>query len=478
METHTTAAYQKSVVVIGAGISGLCVAYWLKKKGINVIVLEKDSAAGGTMKTMHDDGWLIETGPNSALETTPLFSQLFNELGITEQRIYANELANKRYILRDGKLHPLPMSPGAFLTSRLFSVSGKLRLLKEPFIGKAKKEESVAEFVTRRLGQEFLDYAINPFVAGVFAGSPEQLSVRSAFPKLHALEEKYGGLIKGMIRSRRERKARKEVAKDRAKMFSFIDGMQTLPNALAQQLGDSLKLNATVEQIIPMRAGRFPVYTIYYTQTDIRESLQADAVILATPAYATAKIIQPIDPDMAKTLESIYYPPVAAVFMGFKQEQIKRPLDGFGYLIPEKEKRNILGTIWSSTIFPNRAPAGHVALTTFVGGSRNPDLLTNDPRLHAQHFGGQDEQMTDLVLSELRSIMGIEGSPVYTKVIRWERAIPQYNVGYYKILQAIERFEQNFRGAFICANYRGGISVGDCVMSAEKTSECVIKYIQ
>ena len=165
----------KSVVVIGAGISGLCAAYLLHKKGFSVTVLEKNEAVGGTMQTIREDGWLIETGPNSTLETTPLFNQLFNELGIIDQRVYASDVSNKRYILRNGELHALPMSPGSFLGSKLWSISGKLRLLKEPFIGRATKEESIAEFVERRLGREFLDYAINPFVAGVYAGNPEQL---------------------------------------------------------------------------------------------------------------------------------------------------------------------------------------------------------------------------------------------------------------------------------------------------------------
>lgn len=457
----------KSVVVIGAGISGLCAAYWLKNHGIPVTILERDASVGGTMKTLRDGGWLVETGPNSALETTPLFGKLFDELGITKDRVYANEAADKRYILRNGDLHPLPTKPGAFITSTLWTAGGKLRLLKEPFIGRASKEESIAEFVTRRLGREFLDYAINPFVAGVYAGNPEQLSVRSAFPKLYALEEQYGGLIKGMIRSRGERKARKEVAKDRAKMFSFRNGMQTLPNAIAAALGDSVRLNCSVERIVPMRAGKFPVYTIFWKEDNEPHTLEANAVILATPAHAAAAIIQSIDPEMSKTLSSIYYPPVAEVFIGFRHDQVKRPLDGFGFLIPEKERRTILGTIWSSSLFDDRAPAGHVAMTSFVGGARQPDLAA-----------GSEAELQDTVLKELRSLVGAEGDPAFAKVIRWEKAIPQYNVGYDKTLQAIERFVQNFRGAFICSNYRGGISVGDCVMSAHKISTRLLDYIR
>ena len=458
--------FSKSVIVVGAGVSGLCTAYWLKKLGLSVLVLERDSEVGGTMKTIHESGWLIETGPNSALETTPLFQQLSEELNIIQERLYANEASDKRYILRNGTLHPLPMGAASFINSNLWSLSAKLRLLKEPFIGRANNEESIAEFVERRLGKEFLDYAINPFVAGVFAGNPERLSVQAAFPKLYALEKKYGGLIKGMIRSRKERRERKEVAKDRAKMLSFARGMQTLPEALANVLDDSVKLNCTVEQIIPMRAGKHPVYTVYYSQNEIRIQMEANAVVLATPAYVTAKIIRPIDPEMAKILETIYYPPVAEVFLGFKREQVKRPLDGFGYLIPEVEHRNILGTIWSSALFPDRAPGDDVALTTFVGGARQPELATVN-----------DGQITSLVLSELDSIMGVEGNPIYAKIIRWEKAIPQYDLGYYKILSAIDRFEQDFRGAFICSNYRGGIAVGDCVMSAEEIVRKASQYL-
>ncbi len=458
---------RRTVAIIGAGISGLCAAYWLKNQGVNVLVLEKDSAVGGTMKTLHEDGWLIETGPNSALETTPLFQQLFDAVGIADKRIYANEAAAKRYIVRDGKLHPMPMEPVSLFTSSLLTWRGKLQLFKEPFVGRSYREESIADFVRRRLGNEFLDYAVNPFVAGISAGKPERLSVQAAFPTLYALEQEYGSLVKGMIFGRSRRRQHRVKGKQRAKLFSFLDGMQTFPNALAAKLGDSIKLSCTVERIIPMRAGQYPVYTLSYTQNNLRTTIEAAAGVLATPAYAMANIIRPIDPEMARTLESIYYPPVAEVFMGFKQGQIKRTLDGFGFLVPEKEERKILGTIWSSVLFPNRAPENSVALTTFVGGARQPEIAME-----------RDEQLSNIVLDELQSLMGIAGEPLYTKIIRWERAIPQYDLGYQKILKAMERFEENFRGAFLCSNYRGGISVGDCVMSAEKTVQRVHNHLE
>jgi oxygen-dependent protoporphyrinogen oxidase len=418
------------------------------------------------MKTIRDGGWLVETGPNSALETTPLFGEIFTALGIIGERVYAGDAGSNRYIVRNGILHPLPMSPGKFLGTGLWSLSGKLRLLREPFIGRATKEESIAEFVERRLGREFLDYAINPFVAGVYAGSPEQLSVQAAFPKLYALEAQYGGLIKGMIKGRNERRKRAEQSKDRARLFSFANGMQTFPDRLAGHLGTCLVRSAPVHQIIPVRRGNRPVYTIAYTNNGTSMTMEADAVILSSPARATASIIRPIDPEMASTLESIYYPPVAEVFLGFRREAIGRELDGFGFLVPAIERRNILGTIWSSSLFANRAPEGHAALTVFVGGSRQPELASSD-----------DKTLLDLVLQDLRSLMNVTGDPIYSRIARWERAIPQYNVGYRKITDRMDRFEQNFRGAFICSNYRGGIAVGDCVMNADRTSRLVREYL-
>ena len=210
--------HRHRVVVIGGGISGLSSAHFLKKLGVNVTVLESTLEAGGMMQTSRENGWLIEAGPNSLLETTPLLRQLAHETGISSKLLHANETASKRYIVRNSTLYPLPTGMVSFLKSKLWTTRGKFRLLQEPLIGRSTREESIAEFVERRLGREFLDYAVNPFVAGVYAGDPAKLSLRSTFPKLFALEQQYGGLIVGAIRSRRERKLRDEVAKDRAQI--------------------------------------------------------------------------------------------------------------------------------------------------------------------------------------------------------------------------------------------------------------------
>ena len=448
----------RSVVVIGGGISGLTTAFWLSRSGADVTVLEAAPFVGGTMRTEETDGWLVENGPNSALETTPLFGQMFDALGIASERVYADASSNKRYVLRGGALHPIPMSPQAFLSTKLWTPGAKLRLLKEPFVGRGVGEESIADFVRRRLGHEFLDYAINPFVAGVYAGNPEQLSVRHAFPKLYALEEKYGGLIKGMIRGARERRKRAETAKDRAKMFSFARGMQTFPDAIARSLGSRVRTSAPVTGI-SVDPGQFVLTT---PSGDIR----AASVVLATPARSAAGLLESLDRDAARIIASIQYPPVAEVFLGFRTDQIARALDGFGFLIPAIEKRQILGTIWSSALFRDRAPEGHAALTTFVGGSRQPALASRS-----------ESELVELVVAELRSLMGVTGGPVFTRVARWERAIPQYTMGYQTVVNAIDALERGRPGLFVCSNYRGGIAVGDCVMSGERIAKRVAEFL-
>ncbi len=456
-----------SIVVIGGGISGLATAWWLRKASLDVTVLERESEPGGTMRTIHDRGWLVETGPNSALETTPLFKTLFEDLGLAQEVIYAGDVGNNRYILRDGALHPLPMTPPAFLKSDLWSWPGKLRLLMEPFVGRAPEEETIAEFVERRLGREFLDYAINPFVAGVYAGDPEQLSVRAAFPKLYALEAKYGGLIRGQIQGARERRNRAETAKDRARMFALKGGMQIFPEALAKALAPNVLTGARVRRILPVRKNGHTTYEISGTKKQKKFSLKADAIITAVPSFVAAEFISPMSEALAQSLRDLYYPPVVEVFLGFKSSDLGRPLDGFGFLVPAMERRKILGTIWSSSLFPDRAPAGHAALTTFVGGSRQPEL-TNE----------SDAALVEMVTQELSSIMGVRGKPVYRRINRWARAIPQYRLGHISIISRIEEFERQHAGFFVSGNFRGGISVGDCVINSEKAARRVEGFLR
>ena len=462
------------VIVIGEGITGLGIAYWLKKRGINVIVLAKDNEVGGTMKSVQEQGFLYETGANTGLETTPLIKELVSDLKLESEFIYANPEGKNRYILRNGIMRSMPLGPGSFFSTKLFSTSAKFRVMKEPFIGRAEKEESVAEFVERRLGREFLDYAIDPFVAGVFAGKAEQLSIRSAFPKLYALEEKYGGLVKGMIKGARERKQRAEKAKDRAETFSFVSGMQTLPHVISESLGKSVILNAKVTGIRnlsttrdePLNEPNAKRYLIEYLHSDKDEEIEADFVVFAIPAYDAAPIIKPLSVKTANVLSSIYYPPIISIFLGVKREDVGHKLDGFGFLIPSKEKRQILGCLWNSCLFNNRAPAGMAALNAFAGGARQPELINLS-----------DEHIIQLTLDELKSIMQLSGKPVYLSLTRWQKAIPQYEIGYRHKMVALAQFEESQPGIILTGNYRGGISIGDCIKNAHEIAESISEQI-
>lgn len=445
----------KKLVVIGAGISGLTTAYLLFKEGYDVIVLEQKDKVGGSIETVSSDGFIFDRGPNSGLETTPLIQQLVKELNLEHQFIYANREGNKRYILRNGRLHALPMSPPVFFKTKLFSGKAKLRLLAEPFIGRSKDGyyQSIAEFVTRRLGKEFLDYAINPFVAGVYAGKPEDLSVKSAFPKLYALEEEYGGLIVGTIRSIHKRKKSKEVSKQSAKMFSFKDGMRVLPEAITEKLGNRVSTGVEVTSVRSTAEGS---YGVTFRDGNQTLTLLADVVLSTVPAYKAAELFGHFDDQLAKHLNEIYYPPVLVLYLVYERSVVGQPLDGFGFLIPEKEQKSFLGAIWSSVIFPNRSDESKAAFTLFIGGSRDAGFVDD-----------VEQMVIDRARREFELIMKISAEPILISKRLWPKAIPQYNLGYVEHENFFDHFEKDNKGVFLSGNYRGGISVGDCIKNAE-----------
>lgn len=448
------------IIILGAGISGLAAAWQLEKLGHEIVILEKSTSPGGSMQSRIEDGFLVDYGPNSGLETTPVLRRIAEDTGIDSQLIYADKQASKRYILRNGRLHALPMGPKSFLSTDLFSIRAKLRLMMEPFIGKSDDGyyQSISQFVRRRLGKEFLDYAINPFVAGIFAGNPDKLSVKSAFPRLYRLEEVYGGLIKGMIKGAKERKKNTEKAKNTAQMFSFLKGMQTLPEAIASKLNGTILYGCEVQ-----RTGRSGEgYFVEYLSDGVSERMEAPVVISALPSYILSRIACEMDAELSEHLDAIYYPPVRVLYLGYRKEDIGRELDGFGFLIPQKEKKLFLGAIWSSSIFPERAPGGCAAFTLFIGGARSPEMTEVESSV-----------MNELVIEEFSDIMNITGEPVFIRERTWDKAIPQYNLGYIEHERYFDEFEKNNKGFIISGNFRGGISVGDCL----KNSEAIIKKI-
>lgn len=432
----------KKICIIGGGISGLTTAFLLKKKGFAVTVFEQSEMVGGNIQTINKDGYTVEQGPNSLLKA-PRLIDLVKLLNLEDKVIAADENANKRYILSGGKLEA--MGAKSFING-YFSLKTILSLIREPFVrSKSPENESVAEFVSRRLNSEFLNKAIDPFVSGVYAGDPANLSMRSAFPKLYEMERDFGSLIMGTFRRKVEKPD-----PNFPKTFSFHGGLKTLIDTLAKEIGDGIKLSNPVSKIAETADGKFRV-----------NGEEFDAVVISTPAFKAAELIAEHDANLAKILSEVNYPQVAVVILGFKSEKIKKELDGFGFLIPSGEKRPILGTLFHSAVFPERSPKGYQLLMTFVGGVRSGDKLDEK----------SDEELKTLVVEQLGEILGVSGEPDFFHIKRWKKAIPQYRVGYEKVTETIAEFEKQNAGIYFCSNFYRGISMSDCVKNAFATAE-------
>jgi len=467
------------VIVIGGGISGLTTAYWLHKNGIDVTVLEKKERPGGSIRTEKEKGYLIECGPNSTLDLYREVDDLCEGLGIMEEKIYADSAAGNRYVLRDGRLRPLPMGPLQFLTTDLWSLRGKLRLLLEPFIQRYRGpgEETIAQFVIRRVGKEFLDYAIDPFVTGVYAGDPYRLSLKSCFPRMYALEREYGSLVRGALFGKRSKGEKRR----KMRLFSFKEGLETLPASIARFLGDRFKGGVDVKLVkgkaSPSRSspagegqgcGGFDVIV---EKDGLTEVLSTDRLVLATPAYDAAKIIHPLSERIAEGLAAIEYVPVVIVFAGFDRGAVRTRLDGFGFLIPSREAGrggySLLGSIWSSAIFPGRAPEGKAAFTNILGGGRNSTILEYS-----------DRELIEMTLRDLRSILTIEERPHYLRIVRQPRAIPQYTLGHGDRIEAIEKGLQQIPGLYLAGNYIKGVSLGHCIAEATRLAAKISRDVK
>ena len=457
--------HSKSIAVLGAGITGLTAAFRLAQRVHQVRVFEAADRVGGAIRTERSAGWLIECGPNTMLGGDPALTALLGELGLERERVAASPTARKRYIVRCGTPVAAPLSPPAFFSSRLFSLGAKFRLLgelsKRPRVRLA--DLSLAEFIRDHFGQEIVDYALNPFVAGVYAGNPRKLSTRYAFPKLWEAEQLHGSLLRG------EKSAAKSAEQRAATgIMSFQHGLQTLPDALAARLpAGAVSLGARIEALLPgppaeaqAQSGvkTTPTWSLVWNDGTTTRTEKFDAIIAALPAPALAQLrFGTLGERPLASLDAIEHPPVSSLFLGFRRDQVRHPLDGFGLLVPEVENRSVLGVLFSSTLVPGRAPADHVALTVIVGGTRQPDL----PRLPT-------EKLLAAIERDLRELLGVTGTPSFQRHTFWPRAIPQYNLGYEIHLETMAAAERAHRGLFIGGQARDGIALPACVAAGEK----------
>lgn len=447
------------LIIAGGGISGLSLGFLLaQNRDINVTVLEAEKRLGGKIWTERYEGHIVEAGVNAFLSNRPKTFELINALSLTPLR--SSDSARRRFIYSGGRLNLLPESPPAFLASSLISLPGKLRIFFEPFIQRGRSEdETLAEFAKRRLGTEAYEKLIDPMASGIFAGDPEQMSLRSCFPRIYELEQKYGSLIRAMIALQKEAKkeGRKVGAGPGGVLTSFEAGMTSVVDTLSASLGERVRVAEKVVSLEKTKKG-FVVYLKDGTR------LEADAVALAVPAYEAQAVLKELDKNLSTLLEEIPYPPLSVVALSYKKDKLPKEvserLNAFGFLVPSRERRKILGSLFDSSIFPNRAPEGHVLIRAMAGGAKAPTAALLS-----------DAELIKAVQAELRDILGIKKEPEFVRIFRHERAIPQYHVGHSLRLNAIEERLSAHKGLYITGNALRGVGFNDCIENSYKLAE-------
>jgi oxygen-dependent protoporphyrinogen oxidase len=451
-----------TVVVIGGGISGLSCAYRLRQLDIPVILFEASPRAGGLMETVERDGFLFESGPQS-FQGTPLLMQLIRELKL-EGELCQGDARAPRYILRHGRMQKISMSPQALLAGSFLGPKSRWKIASEPFrrTKPPSEDESIANFVRRKFGNEILEYLVSPFVSGVYAGDPEKLSLRAAFPSLEEWERQYGSVLRGAMKSRKA-----SASTGPPPLCSFRRGTVTLTSSLAAALDGDVKTAAPVQAVLPGKL-HSPGYEVRLEEKPLPDGspISAAAVVLAAPAYAASHIVRPLNNPLADTLSGIAYASVAVFAAGYYAKQAIIPPDGFGVLIPRSEKHRALGIIWNSSLFPGRAPEGQFTITSFLGGATDPGLLDES-----------DNEIAAIAEKDISTILGITGQPITSALWRHPKAIPQYNLGHGHIVESLRSAERSLPGLFFAGNYLAGPSIGKCVENAFKTGEAVRDHL-
>jgi oxygen-dependent protoporphyrinogen oxidase len=450
-----SAGNRVDVVVVGAGISGLSAAWWLSRAGLSVEVVEASNRVGGAITTARDGDWLFEIGPNTVLEGNPSVVELIRSASLDDERIEATPAGKKRYLWKGDRLVPLPGGPGGFLSTPLFSVGAKLRLMREPWIPRGTAgDESIADFVRRRLGSEMLDYAVGPFVSGVYAGDPERLSVRWATSKIFALEQEYGSLIRGALA---KRKIQAAATGPSGRMISFRNGLETLPKRLAEGIG-RVRTGTPATRILRGDGG--PVVELAGG-----ERIHPRRAVVAVGPDAAAPLLDEATSGASRPFAEIPWAGIAVVSLGFRREAIAHPLGGFGFLAPRRESLRILGCLFPSEFFAGRAPANHVALSAFAGGRTDPEAASLP-----------DAELLRMVLGDLRRALGIAADPVRYEITRWPKAIPQYEVGHGRHVDLARRIEAGFPGLHLAGNFLRGVSVPLCIETGAQTAREILTH--
>ena len=433
------------VAVVGAGVTGLSAGLELQRQGIRPTIFEAADRVGGVISTVRRDGFLVETGPTSLLASAAL-ENLVTSLGLASQRLAPRAVAQRRFIVRNGALVALPGGPGSLLTTKALSAGAKLSLLGETFV-RARRDsgdESIAALIRRRLDQEILDYLVDPMIAGIHAGDLERLSVRHAMPLLHRAERQYGSLLLGSLREMRATPRNER----RRGVLSFVDGLEALPRAMAAALGDNVRLATRIVSIERRsRAWRVRSQGAQPSTEDF------DAVLAAVPAHALPSLGLPSQAREALgPITNLVHAPIATLALGFRREDVLHPLDAFGLLTPRVEHRYVLGALFSSSVFSNRAPAGHILLTAFLGGMRAPERGT-----------AATERILPEVLGDLGTLLGLRRAPVFVHHQCWPRAIPQYELGHELVDAAAADIERALPGLYLTGQWRAGVSLGACI---------------
>jgi oxygen-dependent protoporphyrinogen oxidase len=448
------------VAIVGGGIAGLSAAYDLQARGLSVRVLEASARVGGVIATERFDGWVIDGGPDSLLVQKPAAVTLCRELGIAD-RLLSTLTPRTAFVLRDGRLHAIaegsflgfPITFGALARSRLFSLAGKARMAGEVIVPRrtVDEDESIGAFVSRRFGREAVDYLADPLLAGIHAGDVDRLSIRALFPRLVDAERRSGSVIRAL-------RALHVRPSPQGAFVSLPGGTGELVDSLSNALKpDTVVTNARVTNL---RRG------LDYAIDSTAGNVQARCVVLAVPAYVTGTLTRPIDPALADLCDAIPYASTATVAFGYRRDQVAHPLRGTGFVVPRTEGLALLAGTWVSSKWPGRAPEGHVLLRGFLGGGRDPRRLD-----------ASDAELIDTARRELSDLLGISGSPLFSRVYRWTRQSPQYEVGHLHRVVSIERRLNALPGLFVTGSGFKAVGIPDCISDGRATAARAADYV-